>query len=130
VITAATLARRTKRKLDVLVRQVAGDPAFKDCRTPRCTSCSACRERSPLTGIPWAVLHARARGRPAHFADENGRFVRDPDVELLEGEQREAHAREWIQERDRQLALLDRFALDEQEHAEREFVVAARPEAA
>ncbi len=86
MITADKHAARSHRKLELLARQVAGDPMLKDCRTPRCVSCSTCRELSPLTRLPWAVLHARARGRPASRELEDGRLVRDPDVELLECE--------------------------------------------
>ena len=128
MITAATLAQRAKRKLEVLVRQVAGDPMLKDCRTPSCTACSECRDLSPLTGLPWAVLHARARGRPAHREDEDGRLVRDPDVELLECETNEVRDRAHVKERVRQLAMLEadaeRCAREERERADRELVAA------
>lgn len=128
MITAATLAQRAKRKLEVLVRQVAGDPMLKDCRTPRCTACSDCRELSPLTGLPWAVLHARARGRPTHYEDDDGRLVRDPHAELLECETNEARDRALIKERDRQLAVLEadneRCAREERERVDRELVAA------
>lgn len=128
MITAATLAQRAKRKLDVLGRQVAGDPMLKDCRTPRCTACSDCRELSPLTRLPWAVLHARARGRPAHRENEDGRLVRDPDVELLECEKNEARDRALLKERDRQLAMLEadneRSTREERERADRELIAA------
>ena len=107
MITAATLAQRARRKLEVLVRQVAADPMLKDCRTPRCTACSDCRELSPLAGLPWAVLHARARGRPARYEDDDGRLVRDPDVELLECETNEVRDRAYVKERVRQLAMLE-----------------------
>jgi hypothetical protein len=106
MITAEKLAVRSHRRLDLLARQVAGDPMLKDCRTPRCVSCSACRELSPLARLPWAVVHARARGRPASRELEEGRLVRDPDVELLECEVTEARDRAFIKERDRQLAAL------------------------
>jgi hypothetical protein len=128
VITAATLAQRARRKLEVLVRQVAGDPTLKDCRTPRCTACSDCRELSPLTGLPWAVLHARARGRPARYEDDDGRLVRDPHVELLECETNEVRDRAYVKERVRQLAMLEadaaRCAREEREWADRELVAA------
>jgi hypothetical protein len=106
MITADKLAARSRRRLEVLAHQVAGDPMLKDCRSPRCVSCSACRELSPLTQLPWAVLHARARGRPVSRELEDGRLVRDPDVELLQCEVTEARDRAFIQERDRQLAAL------------------------
>ena len=106
MITADKLAARSHRKLELLARQVAGDPMLKDCRTPRCVSCRTCRELSPLTRLPWAVLHARARGRPSSRELEDARLVRDPDVELLECEVAEARDRAFSKERDRQLAAL------------------------
>ena len=106
MITADKLAARSHRRLEVLAREVAGDPMLKDCCTPRCVSCDQCRELSPLTRLPWAVLHARARGRPASRELADGRLVRDPDVELLECEVTEARERAFVRERVRQLEEL------------------------
>lgn len=105
MITADKLATRAHRKLEILVRQVVGSPTLKDCRTPRCVSCDQCQELSPLTRLPWAVLHARARGRPGS-RELDGRLVRAPDVELLECEVTETRDRAFIRERDRQLVAL------------------------
>jgi len=128
VITAAKLAARAGRRLELLVHQVAGDPMLKDCRTPRCVSCRQCRELSPLTRLPWAVLHARARGRSASHTDEYGAPVRDADVELLECEATEARDRAFVAERTRQLAALAALGVQwerqETERADRELVAA------
>jgi hypothetical protein len=128
VITAAKLAARAGRRLELLVHQVAGEPMLKDCRTPRCVSCRQCRELSPLTQLPWAVLHARARGRSASHAAENGALVRDADVELLECEASEARDRAFVAERTRQLAALAalsaRWEREGREQAERDLVAA------
>jgi hypothetical protein len=127
VITADKLAARANRRLEVLVRRVAGSPVLKDCRTPRCVSCDQCQELSPLTRLPWAVLHARARGRPALRELEDGWLVRDPDVELLECEVTEARDRAFIGERDRQLVALaaaqSQWERAEAVRADRELVV-------
>jgi hypothetical protein len=127
VITAAKLAARAGRRLELLVHQVAGDPMRKDCRTPRCVSCRQCRELSPLTQLPWAVLHARARGRSAsHVVD--GALVRDADVELLECEVTEARDRAFVAERTRQLATLAalhaHWEREDRERSDRELVAA------
>jgi hypothetical protein len=128
VITAEKLAARARRKLDTLVREIAGDPTLKDCRTQRCVSCDQCREMAPLTGLPWAVLHARGRGRPASREDLDGRLVRDPDVELLDCELTEARDRAFIKERDRQLLALAvanaQWKREEAERADRDLVAA------
>jgi hypothetical protein len=128
VITAAKLAARAGRRLELLVHQVAGDPMLKDCRTPRCVSCRQCRELSPLTQLPWAVVHARARGRSASHVDENGALVRDADVELLDCEMAEARDRAFVAERMRQLAALAALGVQwerqETERADRELVAA------
>jgi hypothetical protein len=128
VITAEKLAARAHRRLELLVRQVAGEPLLKDCRTPRCVSCDQCRELAPLTRVPWAVLHARARGRPSTHATDDGRLVRDPDVELLECEVTEARDRAFIRERDRQLLALvvarAQWEREEEARADRELVAA------
>ena len=132
MITAAKLAARAGRRLELLVHQVAGEPMLKDCRTPRCVSCRQCSELSPLTQLPWAVPHARARGRSASHVDENRALVRDADVELLECEATEARDRAFVVERDRQLAALAalqvRWEREETQRADRELVttVAAR----
>ena len=128
MITAAKLAARAGRRLELLVHQIAGDPMLRDCRTPRCVSCRQCRELSPLTQLPWAVLHARARGRSASHAAENGALVRDADVELLECEVTEARDRAFAAERARQLAALAALGVqwqrEETEQADRELVAA------
>lgn len=128
MITAAKLAARAGRRLELLVHQVAGDPMLKDCRTPRCVSCRQCRELSPLTRLPWAVLHARARGRSASQVDGNGSLVRDGDVELLEGEVTEARDRAFVAERTRQLATLAalhaHWEREDRERSDRELVAA------
>jgi hypothetical protein len=128
VITADKLAARAGRRLEVLVHQVAGDPTLKDCRTARCTSCRQCRELSPLTRLPWAVLHARTRGRSASRVDRDGVLVRDAEVELLGCEGIEAHDRAFVAERYHQLAALAtlgaRWERDETERIDRELVAA------
>lgn len=128
MITAAKLVARAGRRLELLARQVAGAPMLKDCRTPRCSSCDQCRELTPLTRVPWAVLHARARGRPAARVDDDGRLIRDPDVELLGCETPEARDRAFVKERDRQLAALAalqaRWEREEHQRADRELVAA------
>lgn len=129
MITAAKLAARAGRRLELMVHQVAGDPMLKDCRTPRCVSCRQCRELSPLTQLPWAVLHARARGRSASHVDEDGALVRDADIELLECEVTEARDRAFVAERARQLAALaalpTQWEREAKERADHELVAAA-----
>jgi hypothetical protein len=128
VITAAKLAARAGRRLELLVHQVAGDPVLKDCRTPRCVSCRQCGELSPLTQLPWAVLHARARGRSASHVDESGALARDSGVELLECEVTEARDRAFVAERTRQLAALAALGVqwerEDRRQADRELVAA------
>ena len=128
MITAAKLVARAGRRLELLVHQVAGEPVLKDCRTPRCVSCRQCREVAPLTQLPWAVLHARARGRSASHVAENGALVRDADVELLEYEVTEARDRGFVAERTRQLGALAALGVqwrrEDMEQADRELVAA------
>jgi hypothetical protein len=128
VITAAKLAARAGRRLELLVHQVVGDPMLKDCRTSRCVSCRQCRELSPLTHLPWAVLHARARGRSVSHVDEIGALARDPDVELLECEMTEGRDRAFVAERTRQFAALAalhaHWEREDRERSDRELVAA------
>lgn len=127
MITAGKLAARAHRRLALLERDAADDPMLRECRTSRCVSCSQCRELSPLTGVPWAVLHARTRGR-VDRTDAGGRLHRDPYLELLECELRERHDRAFIRERDRQVAaaaaIQAEWERSDAQRADRELVAA------